>query len=124
MTPFSGIQKPIDTADFSAPINGEENNAETRLSRLADYITPNPLFYVRNHDPTPTIDCDSWQLTLEGDGIERALTLDYSSLAALPQTSVIRAIECAGNARLFFERIYGCEAGNAQWGPGAIGVAE
>lgn len=124
MTMFSGIRKPISADYFSAPANGEQNNAETRLNRLAGYITPNALFYVRSHAPTPIIDRDQWQLRIEGDGVAQAVCLDYDALAALPQTSLIRAIECAGNARVFFKRQYGREAGNAQWGTGAIGVAE
>lgn len=104
--------------------NGEQANAETRLAALHGYLTPNAQFYVRNHSPTPAIALEDWRLCLEGDGLERAVSLDYDDLRALPRTTRIRAIECAGNARRFFERDYGREAGNAQWHLGAIGVAE
>ncbi|WP_348761876.1 sulfite oxidase [uncultured Salinisphaera sp.] len=111
------------TAFLSVP-GGERANAETRLSRLSGYLTPIDAFYVRNHSPTPTIDAASWRLRLEGDGLERAVTLSLGDLQTLPRTTRIRAIECAGNARTFFERDYGRLAGNAQWQRGAIGVAE
>lgn len=109
---------------FTTPEHGQTSNAETRLTRLDGYLTPNSQFYVRNHYATPIIDRESWRLALVGDGLERGLTLSYAELAALPQVSLIRAIECAGNARRFFEHDFGRQAGNAQWQAGAIGVAE
>ncbi len=109
---------------FTEPENGGKLNYETRLSCLRGYITPNALFYIRSHDPTPRIDRDTWRLRLTGDGLDQSIELSYAMLEALPQTSFVRAIECAGNARAFFECDFGKQAGDAQWHTGAIGVAE
>ena len=118
------ILKAVPEQDFSVPPEGGSTNVETRLERLAGYITPNRLFYVRSHCPTPRIDTADWRLRIEGNAVQRPFELDYDTLASLPQVSVIRAIECAGNARSFFAREFGQAADGAQWGQGAIGVAE
>ena len=118
------LDKPTPDASFLSVPNGKRANAETRLGQLAGYLTPIHAFYVRNHSPTPIIDAGTWRLRLEGDGLTREVSLGLADLAALPRITRIRAIECAGNARTFFERDYGRQAGNAQWQRGAIGVAE
>lgn len=119
----SGIEKPTPNDWFSIPEHGENSNAETRLAELEGYITPSSRFFVRSHNPTPTIDAASWHLRLYGDGLAEPMELDYAALQAMPQTEIIRAIECAGNARAFFAEHYGQQAGGAQWHTGAIGVA-
>lgn len=118
------LVKPTPDTLFSAPENGERANVETRLSRLVGYLTPIDRFYVRNHGATPRIERDSWRLELEGDGLKQPATLDYDALCALPRVSLVRAVECAGNARSFFKSRFGHQAGGAQWRTGAIGVAE
>ncbi len=87
-------------------------------------VTPNDRFYVRNHGPTPKIDAASWTLRVEGPGVSRALTLSYEDLLTLPTVSVTRALECAGNGRIFFGEQEGREAEGTPWRLGAIGVAE
>lgn len=119
-----GIHKATPHAWFRVPEHGENSNVETRLAGLDGYLTPNSRFYVRSHNPTPTVDIADWRLSLHGDGLAQPLELDYAALRAMPQTSMIRAIECAGNARAFFAERFGAQAGGAQWGTGAIGVAE
>ena len=118
------LDKPTPDASFLSVPNGERANAETRLGRRPGYLTPIHAFYVRNHSPSPVIDARTWRLRLEGDGLAREVCLSLTDLAAFAPTTRIRAIECAGNARTFFERDYGRQAGNAQWQRGAIGVAE
>jgi len=120
----SGLVKPLPDTDFTVPAGGGGTNAETRLNRLAGYITPNHRFYVRSHSPTPYVDASKWRLRLEGPAVQQALALGYEDLSAMPQVSLIRAIECAGNGRTFFETDFGRSADGAQWGRGAIGVAE
>ncbi|OHV08342.1 sulfite oxidase [Kushneria phosphatilytica] len=124
MSQRPAIYKSLSTRYFTQPPQGGESNAETRLSQLAGYLTPTALFYIRNHTATPEIDLQTWTLQLEGDGLKRSVTLDLAALQALPQVSVIRAIECAGNARAFFAHDFGEPAEGAQWRSGAIGVAE
>ena len=42
----------------------------------------------------------------------------------MPQVTLTRAIECAGNGRRFFKEAFGVEAEGGQWRIGAMGVAE
>jgi len=111
----SGLLKPTPDADFTVPAGGGGTNAETRLKSLVGYITPNRLFYVRSHNPTPLIDVENWRLRLERPALQHTLELRYEDLRAMPRVSLIRAIECAGNGRIFFERDFGRAAEGAQW---------
>jgi sulfane dehydrogenase subunit SoxC len=101
-------------------------NAETRWEAMAEagYLTPNELFFVRSHAPTPQIDRATWELRVVGPGVERELTLGYENLLELPRVSVVQALECAGNGRRFFEERQGRVAPGTPWRLGAIGVAE
>src|SRR3712207_8496500 len=90
----------------------------------AGYLTPNDLFFVRSHAPTPRIDRAGWQLRVGGPGVERGVTLGYEDLLRLPSVSVVQALECAGNGRRFFEERQGRVAPGTPWRLGAIGVAE
>jgi DMSO/TMAO reductase YedYZ molybdopterin-dependent catalytic subunit len=94
-------------------------NSETPLEDVQSWVTPNRLFFVRNHFAEPTLDQASWQLRVEGL-VSRPLRLSWEDLEALPQRSVFATVECAGNGRSFLaERQPG-----VQWGAGAIGTAE
>jgi sulfane dehydrogenase subunit SoxC len=101
-------------------------NAEMRWEAMANsgYLTPIDRFFVRNHAPTPRVDLATWQLRVEGPGVERTLELGYEDLRRLPGVSVVRALECAGNGRVFFAEQQGREAPGTPWRLGAIGVAE
>ncbi|MBD2451014.1 molybdopterin-dependent oxidoreductase [Nostoc sp. FACHB-152] len=57
------------------------------------------LAFVRNNNPTPQIDLATWQLKIEGSGVERPRSFTYNEILSMPSVSVIRAIECAGNGR-------------------------
>ncbi|WP_456268978.1 sulfite oxidase [Kushneria sp. AK178] len=124
MSHHPGIFKPLPGEHFHHPEGGGATNAETRLSRLPGYLTPNRQFFVRSHFDIPEITATDWQLTLTGDALAHEQTLRLSDLERLPRVSVTRAIECAGNARAFFARDFGTAAEGAQWGTGAVGVAE
>ena len=88
---------------------GEENdlalNAETCWEAMADegYLTPNELFFVRNHAPTPHIDAYSWKLRVDGPGVRKSLELDYDDLLRMENVSAVRALEWR-RARLCFLR--------------------
>jgi sulfane dehydrogenase subunit SoxC len=102
------------------------SNKEMRWEQLypRGYVVPNELFFVRNHTRTPRIEVSTWRLRIEGSGVQRPLDLTYDELLAMPSISVLRAIECAGNGRSFFEAAYGKKPQGTQWQLGAIGVAE
>ncbi|MFC0337787.1 Mo-co oxidoreductase dimerisation domain-containing protein [Kushneria avicenniae] len=124
MSHHPGIFKPLPAEYFRHPEEGGATNVETRLSRLPGYLTPNHQFFVRSHFDIPELKAADWQLTLTGDALSRSQSLNLHDLNQLPRVSVIRAIECAGNARACFARDFGRPAEGAQWGTGAVGVAE
>jgi DMSO/TMAO reductase YedYZ molybdopterin-dependent catalytic subunit len=94
-------------------------NSETPLDSVHGWVTPNRLFFVRNHFPEPRLDHSSWKLTL-GGCVKQPLELTWNDLQSMPQRSVFSTVECAGNGRSFLhERQPG-----VQWGAGAIGHAE
>ena len=125
-------------ADAGAPGGGEPQiwakdparfirhgtNLETRLENLDGLLTPNELFFVRNHAPTPTIDPASYVLSVGGPGAETEVELSLDDLKALPSHTLISYLECAGNWRGFFQRVTGRAASGSQWGTGAVGCAE
>jgi DMSO/TMAO reductase YedYZ molybdopterin-dependent catalytic subunit len=94
-------------------------NSETPLDRVASWVTPNRLFFVRNHFDTPNVDARTWRLSL-GGCVERPCEWTYEELLALPERTVFSTMECAGNGRSFLaNKVHG-----VQWGAGAIGHAE
>jgi sulfane dehydrogenase subunit SoxC len=101
-------------------------NAEMRWEAMADagYLTPTDRFFVRNHAPTPSIDPATWALRVEGPGVERPIVFTHDDLRRLPPVTTTRALECAGNGRVFFAEEQGREAPGTPWRLGAIGVAE
>ena len=94
-------------------------NSETPLESIQGWVTPNRLFFVRNHFESPTIDLSSWRLRVEGR-IDHPAEWTWEQLLALPQRSVFATVECAGNGRSFLHQ----KVAGVQWGAGAIGHAE
>ncbi len=94
-------------------------NSETPLAEVESWVTPNRLFFVRNHFDIPQIDLADWRLTI-GGCVRRELELDWEQFAALPTRSVFATVECAGNGRSFLQP----KVEGVQWGAGAIGHAE
>jgi sulfane dehydrogenase subunit SoxC len=132
-----GIVKPLPAETFVDYRDGEAKpedptgdlayNAEMRWEAMAGkgYLTPVGSFFVRSHAPTPTIDPAGWTLCVEGPGVERSLELGYDELSDIsPQVSIVRALECAGNGRAFFEEVHGRQVEGTPWRLGAVGVAE
>lgn len=119
---YHRVLKPVPPALFAD--RGTGVDFETRPSVFGDYLTPNDRFYLRSHSPTPTIEVQSWRLTIDGSGVRTPLELSYDEISAMPLTTVTRTIECAGNWRRFFKEAFAVEAEGGQWGMGAIGCAE
>lgn len=94
-------------------------NSETPLDTVHGWVTPNRLFFVRNHFPVPQIDLPSWKLRIEGC-VDRPMELSWEQLCSLQQHSVFATVECAGNGRSFLHE----QQPGVQWGAGAIGHAE
>lgn len=74
-------------------------NAETPTPLLQPQITPNELFYVRNHMYTPIIDSNNYKLVITGNNVKHTeLTLDDIKNKFKSYT-VEAALQCAGNRR-------------------------
>jgi len=99
-------------------VNGYPPDAETPLELLDSYITPNDLFFVRNHWIPTTVDAKTWTLTVDGE-VETPLRLSLADLRAMPRVSRTCVLQCAGNGRgLFSPPVAG-----VQWKYGAVGNA-
>jgi len=100
-------------------------NAETPFSVLADeFYTPNDLFYVRSHLPTPDIDAAAYELELDGMGIEgEGRVLRLEDLKKFPKHTVTAAIQCGGNRRSEMNKS-GRKVKGLEWFGGAIGNAK
>src|SRR5207248_5545931 len=115
------------TFDLMGPARGEDvwveerkfitsfpENSETPLGSVQGWVTPNRLFFVRNHFEVPGVDLASWRLRIEGL-VERPVELTWEELTALPARSVFATVECAGNGRSFLTE----KQAGVQWGAGA-----
>eukprot|EP00096_Caligus_rogercresseyi_P011107 TRINITY_DN4281_c0_g1_i1.p1 TRINITY_DN4281_c0_g1~~TRINITY_DN4281_c0_g1_i1.p1 ORF type:complete len:575 (-),score=90.43 TRINITY_DN4281_c0_g1_i1:175-1899(-) len=106
------------------PLSSKPFNAEPPLQILADsYITPNDIFYVRNHLPVPVIEEGSYELDIEGIG-EGDITLNLKDLKTkYPKHTIRAAIQCGGNRRTEMNERKplrglpwkGAAIGNAEW---------
>lgn len=94
-------------------------NLESPFGSLQDFITPNELFYVRNHFPEPTVNAQTWRLRVEGQ-VERPLQLSLQELRELPARRVTCTLECAGNTRAVLDP----PVPGVQWQLGAVSTAE
>jgi DMSO/TMAO reductase YedYZ molybdopterin-dependent catalytic subunit len=92
---------------------------ETPLAALAQATTPNDLFYVRNHFPVPTINAQTWRLSV-GGAVEREVQLSLDDLRRMTSRSVTMTLECAGNSRGFLTPVQR----GVQWTHGAVSTTE
>ena len=47
----------------------EPKNLEAPFDRIASYLTPTELFYIRNHFPMPNLAPASYELRVDGEGL-------------------------------------------------------
>src|SRR5579871_636592 len=94
-------------------------NSETPLEDVRSWVTPNRLFFVRNHFDLPELDLAQWRLRVEGC-VEEPQSWSWEELTALPERTVFATVECAGNGRSFLQQ----QVQGVQWGAGAVGHAE
>ena len=92
---------------------------ETPLAALDRAVTPNELFYVRNHFPVPTLQDNTWRLRVVG-AVERELELSLEDLRRMTPRSVTMTLECAGNSRTAITP----PVRGVQWANGAVSTAE
>ena len=105
-------------------------NAETPAQLLVDhYITPNELFFVRNHLPVPhsAIErsrAEAEVVELTGVGLEHPVSLSVADLRGrFPAHTVTTTIQCAGNRRSDMRGTAKPAVRGLPWGIGAVGTA-
>src|SRR5262245_12837615 len=100
-------------------VTAAPENSETPLDDVRSWVTPNRLFFVRNHFAMPTIDAETWRLRI-GGCVRQPLELSFDDITALPERTVFATMECAGNGRSFLS----AKQPGVPWGAGAVGHAE
>jgi DMSO/TMAO reductase YedYZ molybdopterin-dependent catalytic subunit len=97
----------------------QPENLEFPFADLDSFITPNSLFYIRNHFPAPQLDAKAWRLEVAG-AVRRPLQLTLDEVRALPAVTRTATLECAGNGRAFLS----LKTKGVQWALGAVSNAE
>ncbi|XP_015264182.1 PREDICTED: sulfite oxidase, mitochondrial [Gekko japonicus] len=97
-------------------------NAEPPSELLAEnFLTPNPLFFKRNHLPVPTVDPATYRLYVQGIR-GRALSLSLQDLKSkFPKHKVTATVQCAGNRRAEMNALR--NTNRLGWNIGAISTA-
>jgi DMSO/TMAO reductase YedYZ molybdopterin-dependent catalytic subunit len=101
------------------PREKDPDNLEFPFASLDSFLTPNKLFYVRNHFAAPKLDAETWRLKVEG-AVKKPLELTHAEILKLPARTVPVTLECAGNGRAFLEP----KAKGVPWQLGAVGTSE
>lgn len=103
----------------SDPANGGAPPAEV----IAHRLTPNDLFFVRNHAPIPHVDPQAYRLEV-GGLVKAPRAFSLEDLRVFPRHTITSALQCAGNRReellalgaIPDEIIWGTDAvSNAEW---------
>lgn len=102
-------------------------NAETPGDAMsAQFLTPNELFYVRNHMWVPRIadtEADDHRLTIEmHDGTTKEYTL-HDLKTKFPKRQITAVLQCSGNRRKHMTDGSGRSTNGLQWSAGAISNA-
>jgi DMSO/TMAO reductase YedYZ molybdopterin-dependent catalytic subunit len=106
-------------AEVRKIVTAVPENSETPLESIRSWVTPNRLFFVRNHFDVPDLNLADWDLQVSGC-VSQPKKWTWDELAQLPERTVFATVECAGNGRSFLKApVHG-----VQWGAGAIGHAE
>nr|XP_006131248.1 sulfite oxidase, mitochondrial [Pelodiscus sinensis] len=97
-------------------------NAEPPAELLTEnYLTPNQLFFKRNHLPVPAVDPASYRLQVEGPR-GRTLALSLHELKSrFPKHEVTATLQCAGNRRSEMNRVRPVKG--LEWGVAALSTA-
>src|SRR5438876_8322221 len=98
----------------SAPLPGPESqpftglivrerdpeNLEFPFSAIHSFVTSSEQFFVRSHFAVPKLDRNNWRLRIEGL-VKHPCELTWEELQQMPSRTVVMALECAGNSRIF-----------------------
>lgn len=100
-------------------------NAETPAEVLSDFLTPNGVFYIRNHMWVPVVDEPKHNLTIElPSGEEKSYTLTDLQ-TRFPIHKITATLQCSGNRRADMSKhVPEKQTNGLQWKSGAISNAE
>ncbi|KAL3885841.1 hypothetical protein ACJMK2_025873 [Sinanodonta woodiana] len=106
------------------PASEKPFNAEPPPSLLIySYLTPNDLFFIRNHLPVPVVDPKTFSLQVAVEKENEGVKLSLDDLKSkFPKKSVTTTIQCSGNRRSEMIKIKSVKGLN--WGNAAISTAE
>lgn len=103
------------------PSSEKPFNAETPPAMLmSSFYTPNDIFFVRSHLPTPEVNADQYELEISGPGMKEGV-LTLSDIKKFPKHTVTSVIQCGGNRRSEMNAVKALKGLN--WEAGAIGNA-
>ena len=95
-------------------------NCETSLAALVgSVVMPNTRFYMRNNFRMPTLDGETFRLSI-GGLVERPHSFTSRELQNMRSKTQVVTLECAGNGRALFDR----PTEGEKWGLGAVSTAE
>ncbi|HZI28940.1 MAG TPA: molybdopterin-dependent oxidoreductase, partial [Gemmatimonadaceae bacterium] len=95
-------------------------NCETSLAVLVgSVVMPNTRFYMRNNFRMPTLDGETFRLSI-GGLVERSHSFTSRELQNMRSTTQVVTRECAGNGRALFDR----PTEGEKWGLCAVSTAE
>jgi sulfite oxidase len=100
-------------------------NSEPPKKQLSqNFITPNNLFYVRNHGEIPDIDPKTYKFTVTGlVNQPKEFTLKDIQSNKFTHITVVSPLQCAGNRRTEMIKVAPLQ-GEISWGEQAISNAE
>jgi sulfite oxidase len=101
----------------------EPFNGGPPLSLLrADFVTPNELFFVRNHAAVPEVEAADYRLEIDG-AVRKPLRLSLAELhRRFPRRELTATLQCAGNRRLELMAVAPIP-GELPWGSEAVSTA-
>jgi sulfite oxidase len=138
-----GEINPLDLVDGQVPADGVDDpfvsdpvrdarlrtltdrprNAETPGEGLSEFLTPNGLFYVRNHMWVPEVEEAKHRLIIElPDGEEKSYTMQDLK-EKFKRHKITATLQCAGNRRKDMTD-HAKQTNGLQWTAGAISSAE
>lgn len=100
-------------------VTDNPTNKETPLQGLQSSITPNDLFYIRNHFDVPEVQAEGWRLSING-AVSTSSQRTLEQIKALPQQTLTVLLECAGNGRTSLNP----PPNGTRWNLGAVSQAE
>lgn len=94
-------------------------NLESPPASLDSFLTPNDEFFVRSHHGAPTVNAETWEISVDGL-VDRPLTWSIKDLESMEPATLGGVLQCAGNGRSKFSPTIP----GLLWDRGAVGHAE